>query len=142
LEFALVAPMLLFFSIGIYDIGFLLFQQMQVATAADAGATYAMVKGAAGYSSTNIANVVSAAAHPTQSAITGAASWACGCPNGTSGITVSGGTPPNCGSTNCTGTTSPPGTYALVTATVTPTPIFNWPGYPTQVQSGVVVRLQ
>jgi Flp pilus assembly protein TadG len=142
LELALIAPMLIFLFIGIYDMGFLLFQEMQVVTAADAGATYAVAKGTGSYDATKIASAVGATAYPTQSAITGGAAWACACPNGSAGITGVAGTPPNCGSTNCTGTSYPPGVYVLVTAHATPTPIFNWPGYPALVQSGVVVRIQ
>src|SRR3954468_23170559 len=97
LELALVAPLLLATFVGVYDIGFLLFQQMQVEAAADAGATFAVAKGATGFNAGTIADVVKAAAYPTQTAITGAASWACACPNGTSGLTAVGGTPPSCG---------------------------------------------
>ena len=142
LELCLVAPVLLFLFLGIYDMGFLVFQQMQVEAAADAGASYAMAKGAGGFNAGTIANVVTAAAYPTQTAISGSASLACGCPNGTSGITDAGGTPPNCGALpNCANGFAP-GVFVVVTAAATPTPIFAWPGYPAQVQSGVVVRIQ
>ena len=142
LELCLVAPVLLFMFLGIYDIGFLLFQQMQVEAAADAGASYAMAKGAGGFNAGTIANVVSSAAYPTQTAIAGAASWACACPNGTSGLTAAGGTPPNCGALpNCANGFAP-GLFVRVTAQATPAPIFAWPGYPALVRSGVVVRIQ
>ena len=144
LELCLVTPMLLFMFIGIFDMGFLLFQQMEVQAAADAGATFAVAKGTANYNATTIKSVVAGAAYPTQTAITGNVSWACACPNSTNtGVVGVTGTPPNCPSVpKCSNGIDPPGVYALISATATPTPIFNWPGYPAQVQSGVVVRLQ
>ena len=142
LELALIVPILLAIFVGTFDMGFLLFQQMQVEAAADAGAAYAVAKGAAGYNATTIANVVGAAAYPTQTAITGNASWGCACLNGTSGLTSAGGTPPNCSTLPACVNGSSPGLYALVTAQVTPTPMFAWPGYPATLHSGVVVRLQ
>jgi Flp pilus assembly protein TadG len=142
LELALVLPVLLVLFLGICDMGFLLFQQMQVQAAADAGAAFAMARGPAAFNATTIGNVVTAAAYPTQTAITGAASWTCGCPNGTSGIAVVAGTPPNCcASPNCSNGFAP-GLFVRVTAQATPTPIFAWPGYPALVRSGVLVRIR
>ena len=144
LELCLVTPMLLFVFIGIFDMGFLFFQQMEVQAAADAGATFAVARGTTNYNRTTIANVVAGAAYPTQSGITGSASaLACACPNSTNTGIVGVGTPPNCSALpKCPNGIDAPGVYALISATATPTPIFNWPGYPAHVQSGVVVRLQ
>jgi hypothetical protein len=142
LELALVLPVLLVLFLGIYDMGFLLFQQMQVEAAADAGAAFAIAKGPGGFNATTIGNVVAAAAHPTQTVITGAAAWACGCPNGTDGITAVVGTPPNCGALPKCSNGFQPGLFVRVTAQATPTPVFAWPGYPALVRSGVVVRIQ
>src|SRR5579864_9131317 len=96
-ELCLVTPMLLFMFIGIFDMGFLLFQQMEVEAAADAGALYAFAKGSAGFNATNVGAAVTAAAYPTQTAISATPTpyTACGCPNGSSSLT-SVGTPP-CG---------------------------------------------
>ena len=148
LELCLVTPMLLFIFIGIFDMGFLLFQQMEVQAAVDAGATFAVAKGTTNYNRTTVQNVIAGAAYPTQSAITGSASaLACACPNSTNtgivGVGTPAGSPPSCSTLpKCSNGIDPPGIYVLVSATATPTPIFNWPGYPAQVQSGVVVRLQ
>lgn len=140
LELALVAPMLLFMFIGIFDMGFLLFQQMEVEAAADAGALYAFAKGSGGFNATKVAAVVTAASYPTQTAIsaTPAPHKACGCPNGSSGLTSAACGPPAATCSN--GFTA--ATYAVISAQVTPTPIFNWPGYPATLSSAVVVRLQ
>ena len=140
LEFCLISPFLIALFIGIFDMGFLLFQQMQVEAAAGAGAFYVAAKGPGAFDATKTANVVAAAAYPTQTAIVGNASWTCGCPNGTSGVTNVGGTPPNCGGSCANGFT--PGVYVRVTANAIPTPIFRWPGYPGQVKSGVVLRIK
>jgi len=142
LELCLVAPMLVTFFIGIFDIGFLLFQQMQVEAAAGAGAAYAAAKGPGAFDATKTANVAAAAAYPTQTAISGNASWACGCPNGSSGVNTVTGTPPNCPALPKCANGFSPGVFVLVTAQATPTPIFPWPGYPAQVRSGVLIRIQ
>jgi hypothetical protein len=131
--------MLLFMFIGIFDMGFLLFQQQEVESAADAGALYAFAKGASGFNATNVGAAVTAAAYPTQTAISATPTpyTACACPNGSSGLTVAtcGRACPNAPN----GVTA--ATYAVVSAQVTPTPIFNWPGYPSTVNAAVVVRL-
>lgn len=145
LELCLVSPLILFMFIGIFDMGFLVFQQMEVQAAADAGAAFAFAQGPTNWNATTIGNVVAGAAYPTQTAITGSASWACACPNSTNtGIVGVAGTPPNGCSTQpkCSNGIDAPGVYALIFAQATPTPIFNWPGYPAHVQSGVVVRLK
>ena len=143
LELCLVTPLLLFMFIGIFDMGFLVFQQMEVQAAADAGATFAVAQGTTNWNSTTIGNVVAGAAYPTQTAITGSASWACACPNSTNTGIVGVGAAPNCsGLPKCPNGVDAPGVYALISAQATPTPIFNWPGYPAHVQSGVVVRIK
>lgn len=138
LELALVASMLLFLFIGIYDFGFLFFQQMEVESASDAGALYAFAQGASGFNATKIGSVVTAASYPTQTAISATPTpyRACGCPNGAAGLTAE-----TCGSTTCSDG-FPAATYAVVSAQVTPTPIFKWPRYPAKLNSAVVVRLQ
>lgn len=143
LELCLVTPLILFMFIGIFDMGFLVFQQMEVQAAADAGATFAFAQGTTNWNATTIGNVVSGAAYPTQTAITGSATRACACPNSTNtGIVGVTGTPPCSGLPKCPNGIDAPGVYALISAQATPTPIFNWPGYPAHVQSGVVVRLK
>lgn len=142
LELCLVMPMLVLFFGGISDVGFLLFQQMEVEAAAGAGASFAAAQGPGAYNATKIASVVAAAAYPTQTAITGSASWACACPNGTSGITTVGGTPPNCSTQPKCANGFAPGVFVRVTAQATPTPMVAWPGYPALVRSGVVIRIQ
>jgi Flp pilus assembly protein TadG len=135
IEFTLVLPILLFLFIGTYDIGFLMFDQMQVEQAASAGASYAVKKGAAAFSASNITTVVTNATWPKTISATPTAFKVCGCPNSDG----SGFTSATCGNTCSNGFAA--GTYAVIAAQATATPIFNWPGYPTTLKSQVTVRL-
>jgi Flp pilus assembly protein TadG len=138
LELCLVAPFLLSLLIGLFDFGFLMFQQMQVEAAAGAGALYARKLGAAGFDATKIAAAVAGAAFPTQSAIAASPApyKACGCPNpaGTGMVVAA------CGS-NCAGG-SAAATYAVIAAQVTPTSIVAWPGFPATLNSGLIIRVE
>jgi len=136
LEFCLVAPMLLTFMLAIYDFGFLIYDQSQVITAANAGALYAYKLGIAGFSSSAISSATTGASYPITISATPAPYKACGCPNvGDTSLTTA-----TCGSTCSDGTAA--GTYAVVTAQATPQPILSWPGMPAQVTAAVVMRLQ
>lgn len=85
IEFALVAPILALLIVGILDFGIGLWRQMQVATAAQAGAAYASTNGW-NATATGIANAVTGATGLGSITATPAPAWACGCPNATSGI--------------------------------------------------------
>ena len=136
LEFCLVAPMLLTFMLAIYDFGFLLYDESQVITAANAGALYATKLGISGFSSSSISSATTGASYPIPISATPAPYKACGCPN--AGDTTL--TSATCGSTCSDGTIA--GTYAVVTAQATPQPILSWPGMPAHVTAAVVMRLQ
>jgi Flp pilus assembly protein TadG len=136
LELCLVMPMLLFMFIGIYDIGFLLYAQSQVETAADAGALYAAKQGFGAFNAANVTSATQGASYPIGATATPAPYTACGCPNGTTAMS-----PQVCGQACPDGVTSA-AHYAVVSAQATMTPIINWPGYPAHVAAGVVTRLQ
>lgn len=117
-EFALVAPFLFTFILGVVDLGFGFQAKMAVTQAAQAGTYYAMVNG---YQSSGIKSAVSnstgtsgiTAPNPTQS---------CGCPSGTAVTTSS------CGG-NCPNGQAA-GTYVTVSAQYQYSTILTYPGLP------------
>ena len=118
IEFALVAPFLCTFLLGVVDLGFGFQAQMAVTQAAQAGTYYAMLNG---YNTSGIQNVVANASG--LSGITSpTSSSTCGCPSGTA-VTASSCTS-NCASGQAAGT------YASVTAQYSYTPILTYPGLP------------
>jgi Flp pilus assembly protein TadG len=118
IEFALVAPFLCTFILGVVDLGFGFQAQMAVTQSAQAGTYYAMLNG---YNTSGIQTVVANASG--LSGITSpTSSSTCGCPSGTS-VTVS-----TCNTTCANGQTA--GTYASVTAQYSYTPILTYPGLP------------
>ena len=118
IEFALVAPFLCTFLLGVVDLGFGFQAQMAVTQAAQAGTYYAMLNG---YNTSGIQNVVANASG--LSGITApTSSSTCGCPSGTA-VTASSCTS-NCASGQAAGT------YASVTAQYSYTPILTYPGLP------------
>jgi Flp pilus assembly protein TadG len=115
-EFALLAPILIVMAVYTADIGLLVYSNMAVQNAAQAGAQYALELhnfGTPSYLS-SISSAVTSAATITNKTVTISASPAptqfCGCPTST------GVTPQACG-TFCTG--SPAGTYVTVSAAAT-----------------------
>jgi Flp pilus assembly protein TadG len=142
LELCLVTPILLFMFIAIFDLGFLLYFQSQVTVAADAGALYALRLRPGGFDATKVAAATTGASYPITVSATPAPYMACGCPNGTTDLTVSTSpAAPACGGACPDGTTA--ATYAVVSAQASTVSIFNWfGGFPSQVNSAVVMRLQ
>jgi hypothetical protein len=161
LEASLVMPMLLAMLFGIWDWSSLIFQQLAVQSAADAGATFAAGKGSGIFQFNLIQNifdgifldmdingVVQGEAFPTNQPITGTANYACVCPNGTAGITNVGFPPsgiplnycqalPNCSNG------FKPGLYVQISAIMQQQSICNYLGFfPATVQSGLVLRIQ
>jgi Flp pilus assembly protein TadG len=136
LELCLVTPMLIVMMIGIYDMGFLLYGQSQVETAADAGALYAAKQGFGAWNAANVTSATQGASYPIAVTATPAPYTACGCPSGATAMV-----PQNCGTPCADGVTSA-SHYAVVSAQATMTPIINWPGYPAHLAAGVVTRLQ
>jgi len=123
IEFGLLAPILIFLTIGVVDLGLGLYQQQQVQAAAQAGAQAALSGGSSVNTSasnftTNIENAVTSATN--LSSISASATTSCGCPSGTSITTAK-----TC-STACTGGANP-NTYVTVGATATYKPLLSYP---------------
>jgi hypothetical protein len=122
-ELAIIAPVITILIIGISDIGYFTFRQMQVQHAAQAGARYA---GAHGYPSSCVSfpsdpskcPIASAVENDESFPITATSSQFCACPTAT-GLTHE-GTPP-CSSI-CSGT-EVAGTYVTVSAQATYQPV-------------------
>jgi Flp pilus assembly protein TadG len=133
IEFAIVAPLLVLTSVCAFDLGMGFYRKMQVESAAQAGAQYAMLNG---FKANSIANAVSNATNFSGLSASPAPSQFCGCPSG-AGIT----------SASCTSTCStgfPPGTYAVASATGTYTTLLPYPGIPNSFTFAATstVRLQ
>lgn len=113
-EFALMAPVLMFLVIAAMDLALAVRANMQLGNAARAGAEYAAING---YSSDAITSAVNSATALTVSA---SPTSYCGCANA-SGVMVQ----QSCGTTCATG--APLGKYASITVTANYTPIFPFP---------------
>jgi Flp pilus assembly protein TadG len=119
IEFAILASILILLMIGVVDIGMGFYRKMQVQTAAQAGAHYAMRHG---FVPTSIANAVTAAtAFPGISASPAPTQY-CGCPSNT-GITIA-----DCTSTCPGGLTATK--YVAVSAQGTYNTILTYPTFP------------
>lgn len=123
IEFAIIAPAIALLLLGVIDLANGLWQQMQVSSAAQAGAFYASVQGVNGTPSgikSAVTNATALTVTPTLSSSSSpscqsatpssipAAEW-CGCPNTTSGVTSA-----TCGSACSDGSTA--GHYVTVCA--------------------------
>lgn len=119
LEFALVAPFLALFLVAVGDLGFALYDLLQLQAAAEAGAQYATRNT---WNATAIATTVSGATGLGGVTATPAPSQLCACPDG--------GTfaPIGCGNTCPSG--SAPGLYASVSAQLQYRPVLPYPGLP------------
>lgn len=130
-EFVLVLPLLVLLISGTIDFGGLMYKKLQVGSAAQAGASYALTKGfdAAGISSAIAGGTTLTvnAATPTQT---------CGCPNVSSGITSA-----TCGATCPAGGTA--GKYVTISVSTTHDMLFSWPGLadPVNLSSTAKVRI-
>jgi Flp pilus assembly protein TadG len=117
IEFAIIGPILIGMFISIVDLGLGLYNQVQLANAAQAGASYAMQKG---YNASAMTTVAQAATRLTGVTVT--TSQFCGCPS-SSGVTV----------TACTNNCSDglaAGTFAQVNATKDYSTLLSYPGLP------------
>jgi Flp pilus assembly protein TadG len=139
-EFGLLAPILIFLTIGVVDLGIGLYQQQQVQAAAQAGAQAALSGGAsvntgAATFTTNIENAVTNATN--LSSISASATTVCGCPSGTSVTTVA-----TC-TTACSGGGNP-NTYVTVGATATYKPMLSYPslGKSVTLNASAMVRIK
>lgn len=127
-EMGLVAPLLVAVMLGIVTYGMVIFQIIGVNAAAQAGAMYAVINGAA-----SVANIEAAETAATQLTITTPAptTLSCGC---VSGFLINAAT---CGTTCADGTTA--GKYLTVTASHTTLELVNF--LPT-VNGKSVIRIQ
>jgi Flp pilus assembly protein TadG len=125
IEFAAVATFLCLLLMGVFDFGLAFWEQMELANAASGGADYVMANG---YTSSDaVSSAVTSATN--LSGVTPNSTPVCGCPTSTGVKSVS-GTYPTCG-TSCSGVTGGSGTsvpYVTVTASVSYSTLFSWPG--------------
>jgi Flp pilus assembly protein TadG len=118
-EFGLIVSFLAAMTICVADVGMGFYRKMQVQSAAQAGAEYAIVHG---YSATSISNAVTAATSMAGISASPAPSEYCGCPSNTAVTAV------DCASTCSDG--SVPGTYVTVSAQGTYTTLLSYPMIP------------
>lgn len=130
-EFALIVPLIVILITATIDFGGLIFTRLQVASAANAGASYAAAQG---FNATAITTAINGGASISVTAATPVQT--CGCPNEGTGITVI-----SCGST-CTGG-GVAGKYVTVGASKSYTLTYSWPGLsnPVNVSSTARVRI-
>ncbi len=121
-EFAIVSSVMIMAMVGLYDFDRASWHRIEVATAASAGAMYAASHG---FNSNGIVASVLGATNFSTLAATPAPTMPCGCPSGTSGVTVAA-----CGST-CSSDGSIAGYYVTVNAQASYTFLFPHP-YVTQ----------
>jgi Flp pilus assembly protein TadG len=133
IEFGLFVPLLLIMVVGTVELGFSMYQAMQVNNAVESGALYAMNQTT--FNAANIGAAVVAASGATGLTATPAPTQFCGCA-ATAGITVSG----NC-STACSNGNAP-GTYIQVNASIPHTTILaNSFGLPATFTAISIVRV-
>lgn len=120
IELALLLPFLFFLFVGAVDLGRLYFMCVEVAGAAQAGALY----GVQNPSDTSGMQTAASAGASSLSGITTTASYGCECSDGSS-VTASCGTTPSC--------TYNYVNYVDVSSSVQYTPIFNYPGLPSNM---------
>lgn len=118
IEFALVAPFLFTFVLGVVDLSFGFQAKMAVTQAAQAGTYYAMING---YNTSGIRTAVSSSTG-TSGITAPTTAQTCGCPSGTAVTTSS------CGS-NCPNGQAA-GTYVTVNAQYQYSTILTYPGLP------------
>jgi Flp pilus assembly protein TadG len=125
-EFALVMPFLVGLAIGLFDLGFGLWQSMQVQAAAEAGAQYAALNALNTWNATAIATAVISATGASGVSATPAPSQVCGCTNSNTLTPVGSPTGGSCSSFTCT-PSGTAGLYASVSAQVPYSPLVPWP---------------
>jgi Flp pilus assembly protein TadG len=116
-EFAIIAPLLIGMMMTIADLGLAIYTDVQLANAAQAGATYAMQKGYDGAGMTTVAQ-----ASTRLTGVTVATSQYCGCPSASGIASIT------CGSNCSDGLTA--GTFAQISATKDYSTLISYPGVP------------
>lgn len=136
IEFAVIGGVFSAIFVVSGDIGLAYYARMQVQTAAQVGAQYAVNHGGSTFNASAISNAVLNATSTTGITASPAPTEFCGCPSGTSLSTAT------CGTTCTDGTGA--GTYATVTASRTHTVVVPYPWLPpTYVQtSTATVRIK
>ena len=119
-EFGALIPIFALILICTADFGLGFHTKMQVQTAAQAGAAYAISRG---YNGSGITSAITGATHATSIQAEPAPQQFCGCATGTSTTVVT------CG-TSCPGG-APSGTYVRASARATYTTLLPYPGLPT-----------
>jgi len=122
IEFATIGGVFSAMMVVSGDLGLAYYANMQVQTAAQIGAQYAVVNGAKAFDATAISNAVVNATSTTGITATPAPVQFCGCPSGTTLTTAT------CGTVCADGTGT--GTYARVSASRTHTTLIAYPGVP------------
>jgi Flp pilus assembly protein TadG len=132
IELGLIAPILALMLVASFDVGMGIYRGMQVQTAAQAGAQYAVAHGF----STSIANVVTGATSYSGISASPAPSRFCGCPSSSS-VTAA-----TCSSTCSNGSVA--GTYVTVSSQATYSTILPYPIVPNSyaLSSQSTVRIQ
>jgi Flp pilus assembly protein TadG len=129
-EFGLFAPLFVLLLVGLTEIGFAMFGSMQVYSAVEAGALYAIRNG---YNKAGIANAVVNSTNVSGIAATPEPDEICGCP------TLAGIAEATCGTT-CTGGAAV-GRYIRINATLTRTTILTSSfGLPATLTAQSIVR--
>lgn len=130
-EFVLVLPLFLLLLTATIDFGGMMYKQLQVGSAAQAGASYALTKG---FNATGISSAIAGGTTLTVSAA--APTQTCGCPDAISGITSV-----TCGSTCSDGGLA--GNYVTISVSADHDLLFSWPGLadPVPLSSTAQVRI-
>jgi Flp pilus assembly protein TadG len=133
IEFGLAVPLLLIVLMGVVELGFAIYEAMQVYDAAEAGALYAAQNG---WSSTGISAAVTSATSATGLTASPAPSQFWGCP-GESGIATVASSSVKCANGNS------PGLYVQVNASLNHATILPYPGLslPTTFTAKSVIRI-
>lgn len=133
LEFALVAPFLCTFILGVVDLGLGFDAQMAVTQAAQAGSYYGLING---FDTSAIQSVVANSTGTSGITSSPSPTQSCGCPTGTTVTTAP------CNSTCSNG--QAPGTYITVSAQYPYSTILSYPGLssPMTLRSTSTVRIK
>jgi Flp pilus assembly protein TadG len=132
IEFGLSVPLLLIILMGVVELGYAMFEAMQVYNSVEAGALYAAKNG---YDATGIAAAVANATGTQGIAATPAPMQFCGCPDASGIVETACATTCNDG--------KPPGQYVRINAALTHKTILPYPGLPlpTTLTAQSVIRL-
>jgi hypothetical protein len=126
IEFALVLPFLVLLTVGLFDLGFALYQEMQVEAAAEAGAQYAARNG---WNPAAIGAAVAGATGTSGISATPAPSRVCGCPDVTP-LPVADWVVDHCSPAVTCPSGNVPGVYVSVSAQLQYQTVLPYPGLP------------